>query len=214
MTLTPRLRKAAFLAHVTFSVGWLGAVVAYLALAVGGLRTQDALVARSSYLSMELVGWSVIIPFSIAALASGLVQSLGTEWGVFRHYWIAVKFFAGTAASLVLLTHMQVVGQMADVARETTLSGGEFGGLRLQLVVHAVGGLAILLGATVISIYKPWGLTPYGRRKKEEMTPGLANTLQRTIAVNRGRYVLFGIIAVLLILLLIHHLLGGGIHRH
>src|SRR5579859_6262650 len=101
MTLTPRLRKAALLVHVAFSVGWLGSVAVYLVLAVAGLRSEDALVARSAYLSMELVGWCAIVPLSLAALASGLVPSLATEWGLFRHYWITVKFFAASAASLV-----------------------------------------------------------------------------------------------------------------
>jgi hypothetical protein len=37
MAMTPRLRKFALTAHVTSSVGWLGAVAAFLALAVAGL---------------------------------------------------------------------------------------------------------------------------------------------------------------------------------
>jgi len=31
--MTPRFNKFALTAHITFSVGWLGAVIAYLALA-------------------------------------------------------------------------------------------------------------------------------------------------------------------------------------
>jgi len=86
--MTPRLRKFAFTAHITISIGWLGAVVAYLALAIAGLTSQDAQTVRAAYLSMELIGWFVIVPFSLVALFSGLVQSLGTQWGLFRHYWI------------------------------------------------------------------------------------------------------------------------------
>ena len=138
MTMSPRLRKFAFTAHVTFSMGWLGSVVAYLALAFAGLTTQDVPLARSAYLSMELVGWWVIVPFSLAALTTGLVQSLGTEWGLFRHYWITVKFLLAAVGSLVLVTHMRVVSQMSGIARATSFTAGDFGGLRVQLVVHAV----------------------------------------------------------------------------
>ena len=215
MTLTPRLRKVAFLTHVTVSVGWLGAVAAYLALAVGGLRSQDVLVARSAYLSMELIGWSVIVPLSLATLASGIVQSLGTEWGLFRHYWVTVKFLAASAASLVLLVHMRVVGQMSDVARQTTISAGDFGGLRVQLVVHAVGGLLILLGATALSIYKPWGMTPYGRRKQEEKSfPITTLEIGSTGGTRWGRYAILGIIGLVLLVLIVHHLAGGGMRHH
>ena len=78
--------------HVTFSVGWLGIVVAYLALAIGSLKSQNDQSVRVAYMAMELIGWYVIVPFSLVTLAVGLVQALGTEWGLFRHYWISVKF--------------------------------------------------------------------------------------------------------------------------
>jgi hypothetical protein len=103
MTLPTLWRKAALFAHVACSVGWMGAVVAYLALALGGLRSRDLEVARSAYLSMELVGWTVIVPFSLLTLLSGLLESLGTEWGLFRHYWVAVKFLMASVGSIVLL---------------------------------------------------------------------------------------------------------------
>lgn len=99
MTMTPRLRKFALTAHITFSVGWLGAVVPYLALAIVGLTSHDAQMVRAAYLSMELIGWFVIVPLSLAALLSGLVQSLGTPWGLFRHWWIVVKFLLTTGAT-------------------------------------------------------------------------------------------------------------------
>ena len=62
MIVTPGLRKFALTAHVTSSVGWLGAVAAFLALAVVGLIGRDAQTVRASYLSMELIGWYVIVP--------------------------------------------------------------------------------------------------------------------------------------------------------
>jgi hypothetical protein len=166
--MTPRLRKFALTAHITFSVGWLGAVVAYLALAIAGLISHDVPMVRAAYLSMELIGWFVIVPFSFAALLTGLVQSLGTQWGLFRHYWILVKFLLTTAATIVLLGHMEAVSRMSGVAAETTLSSGDFRALRIQLVVHAAGGLLVLLAAATLSVYKPWGMTTYGRRKQHE----------------------------------------------
>ena len=66
MTMTPRLRKFGLTAHVMFSVGWLGAVAAYLALAIAGLTSQDAQMVRAAYLAMKLIGWSVIVPLSLA----------------------------------------------------------------------------------------------------------------------------------------------------
>ena len=47
---------------------------------------------RAAFLAMESIGWFVIVPLSLAALPTGLVQSLGTEWGLFRHCWMLAKF--------------------------------------------------------------------------------------------------------------------------
>lgn len=164
--MAPNLRKLALTMHVVSSVGWLGAVVAYLALAIVGLTSSDGQRAGAAYLSMEVVGWYVVVPSSLAALLSGLVESLDGRWGLFRHWWISAKVLLTTSATLVLLRHMQAVTGMSGVAAGTTLSTTDFRVLRIQLVFHAVGGLVVLLSATALSIYKPWGLTPYGRRKQ------------------------------------------------
>jgi hypothetical protein len=163
--LTPGLRKLALTAHVIASVGWLGAVLAYLALSLAGLRGQDGELARAAYQAMDLVGWRVVVPCALASLVSGLIQALGTPWGLFRHYWIVAKLGLTTVGTAVLLGHMRTVGRMAQAAAASAplSSGWDF--TRTQLVVHAAGGLLILLIATILSIHKPWGKTPYGRRQ-------------------------------------------------
>jgi len=168
MTLTPRLRKLTLTAHITSSVGWLGAVVVFLALAIAGLTSQDAQMVRAAYLAMELTGWYVIVPLSLASLLTGPVQSLCTEWGLFRHYWILVKLLITLLATIVLLVHMQPIDYMATAAAETTLSSADLRGMRVQLVADAGAALLVLLVATAMSVYKPRGLTSYGRRKQQE----------------------------------------------
>ena len=99
------LRKAMLTAHVVLSVGWLGAVVAFLVLSIAGLRSHDADMVRSAYLAMNLLGEFIIVPLSFAALLTGLVQSLGTQWGLFRHYWVLVKLTLTFGATALLLLH-------------------------------------------------------------------------------------------------------------
>jgi len=206
--MTPRLRKLAFTAHVIVAVGWLGTVVAYLALAIAGLASRDAPTVRAAYLAMELLGWFVILPCSLLALATGLVQSLGTEWGLFRHYWIVAKFLLTIGAVIILLLHMQTVSRMSRVAAETTLSPSDHAGVRIQLVVHAAGGLLVLLTATVLSVYKPWGPTRHGLRLQHEAAlPGAGAT-----PIPWRRVLLFAAIALVLAFLALH-LAGGGM-RH
>ena len=168
MTLTPGVRKLALTAHVTASVGWLGAVAGFLALAIAGLTSQDPQRVRAAYLAMELTGWYVIVPLSLASLITGLVQSLGTPWGLFRHYWVLIKLLINACASVLLLVHMKPTSYLAGAAATTTLSSADLRGVRIQLVADAAAALAILLVATVLSVYKPRGMTAYGRRKLRE----------------------------------------------
>jgi hypothetical protein len=68
MTMTPGLRKLALAVHLTFSVGFLGAVVAYLALGISAVTTQDAQTVRAAWIAMELIGWFVIVPLTILGI--------------------------------------------------------------------------------------------------------------------------------------------------
>ena|SRR5215207_3673444 len=169
MTMTRRLRKFALTAHVISSVGWLGAVVAFLPLAVVGLTSQYAQTVRAAYLTMALIGWYALVPLSLASLLTGLVQSLGTKWGLFRHYWVLFKLLITVLSTIVLLMHMETLSYLSGVAAETTLSSGDLSGLRdPSPVLHAGAGLLLLLVAATLSVYKPRGMTRYGRRKQQE----------------------------------------------
>ncbi|GGL58642.1 hypothetical protein [Planomonospora parontospora] len=175
MIMAPRLRKFALTAHVTVSVGWLGAVVCFLALAVAGLIGEDAQRVRAAYLAMEFITWFAVLPLALASLLTGVISSLGTAWGLFRHYWVLVKFLLIIFATAVLLLQVEPIGSMARVAAETSLAGTALGEMRVSLVIHSGGGLLVLLAATVLAVYKPRGRTRYGRRKQDEQRPAHAS---------------------------------------
>ena len=166
--MTPRIRKLALTAHVVSSVGWLGAVVAFLALAVAALTSDDAQLVRGAYLTMEVTGWAVLVPLALASLLTGLVQALGTTWGLFRHYWVLFKLLINVFATLVLLLYTQTLDSFADVAAAAA-SGDDLGTLRSPSpVLHASAALLLLLVATTLAVYKPRGLTPYGQRRQRD----------------------------------------------
>ncbi len=165
MIMAPGLRKFALTVHLTSSVGWLGAVVAYLALGVSAVTSRDAQTVRAAWIALEVTGWFAIVPLALTALVTGLIMSLGTPWGLFRHYWVLITLVLTILATSVLLLHMPTVSALADVAREA--DGAALGGLGGDLF-HAGGGLLVLLVITVLNVYKPRGLTPYGWRKQHE----------------------------------------------
>lgn len=114
------VRKFALAAHLTFAVGWIGTVVAYLALGVAAVASNDAATVRGAWIAMELIGWYVIVPLAVASLISGVVMAVGTNWGLFRHYWVLFSLVLTTFATAILLLHMPSVSSTADVARDAT----------------------------------------------------------------------------------------------
>lgn len=177
MTLPPGVRKLALAAHVTVSVGWLGAVAAFLALAVVGLTSRDAQTVRGAYLVMEPAAWFVLLPLAFASLLTGVVQALGTTWGLLRHYWVLFKLLINLLATIVLLMYMETFRVLADVAGDRRADLGDV--RTASPLLHAAAALLLLLVATTLAVYKPRGLTPYGRRKqrKERTASGRAPSL-------------------------------------
>lgn len=163
----PAVRKFALTTHVIASVAWLGAVACFLALAVSGLVSEDASQVQAAYLAMSLTTWVVIVPLSLLTPLTGLVMSLGTAWGLVRHYWVIAKLVITVPACVLLLLHLRPIGHLAQVVSETSLAHGELQGLRVQLVANAGAAVVALFVATLLSVYKPRGLTPYGRRRRE-----------------------------------------------
>lgn len=165
----PRLRRFVLTVHVTCSVGWLGAVVGFLALAVAGLTSDDDQTLRAAYLAMEVIGRLVLVPLSFASLLTGLTQSLGTPWGVFRHYWVLFKLLINVFATIVLLMYMQTLSHLGDIAATTAPPSDDLRQLETPSpLIHAGAALLLLLVATTLSVYKPRGMTPYGQRKQRE----------------------------------------------
>ena len=164
MTMTPGLRKLMLTVHLAASVGWIGAVLAYLALGLRAVTSRDTQTMRAAWVAMELIGWYVIVPLACAALLTGLIMGLGTRWGLFRHYWVLFSLVLTIVATAVLLLHMPTVSATADVAQQA--QGANLDQLGGDLF-HPSVGLAVLLVIQVLNVYKPRGMTPWGWRRQQ-----------------------------------------------
>ncbi|MEO5666159.1 MAG: DUF2269 domain-containing protein [Nocardioides sp.] len=143
------------------SVGWLGAIAAYIALNVPALASDDEQTVRAAYLMMDVVMRYALIPLAATALATGIVQALGTPWGLFRHYWVTISLALTTLAFVILVLHLSAVEDMATVAADPKADVTHLGGD----LFHSIGGLGVLAVPLTLNIYKPRGLTRYGWRR-------------------------------------------------
>jgi hypothetical protein len=167
MIMPPGLRKFALATHLTLSVGWVGAVVAYLALDITVATSQDPPMVRAAWIAMGVVVSWAIVPLAFGSLLTGLVTALGTKWGLLRHWWVLISLLLTVVATLVLLSEAGVIGRLATVAANPVTSDAELLALPPTLV-HSVGGLLVLLVIQVLNVYKPQGMTPYGWRRQQE----------------------------------------------
>lgn len=165
--MAPGLRKFVLSAHITVSVGWIGAVMAYIALDLWGARARDGEALRAAYLGMDLIARNVIVPLALASVLTGLVVSLATKWGLFRHYWVVISFVMTVIATVVLLIETRTIGALAEIAADPTTSVEVLRALPSTLV-HSIGGTVVLLVVLVLNMYKPQGMTRYGWGKQQQ----------------------------------------------
>lgn len=232
MSMTPGIRKFTLTWHITISVGLLGSIAAFLALSIAGLNSQDDQTIRASYLAMDSVSRFIIMPLAFASLLTGLIQSLGTPWGLFRNYWVLTKLLITAFATAILLIKLKMISYAAQLASEVLLPFAELSTVGMELRFHAAAGLLVLLVPTVLSVYKPRGLTPYGWRKyREKMGESQSPDISRqTIPVSndgvsassggsvtvtfRYKQLLGLAVTVLIVHLLVLHVSGVGFVGH
>ena len=224
VTVTPLLRKFALTTHIILSVGWIGAVAAYLVLVVNAMASPETHTLRGAWMAMDLIGRYVIVPAAIATVLTGLVMSLATPWGLFRHSWVLVSFVLTCFAAVVLLQHMPTVvafGRLAAAAAGAEDAADLRNGLRGE-VLHAGVGLLLLAGIAALNVYKPPGLTAYGRRRvaqdaslargtsPPDPVPGQESGTRTPVWVWVVGGHAFGLAALLAIL----HIATGGLGHH
>jgi hypothetical protein len=169
----PAVRKLVLAVHLAVSVGWLGAAAAYIPLDVAASTSDDLGMLRAAYLAMDTIVRYAIVPLGLLALLTGILVSVGTKWGLVRHWWVLVSLVLTTFAVVVLVVESTAIGAYAAVAAQPGTSVEQlrsFGGTLL----HSVGGAVVLLVVLVLNVFKPRGMTAYGWRKQREEARGSA----------------------------------------
>lgn len=210
--MTTQVRKLLLTSHITFSVGWIGAVAVFIVLAISGLSSQNVQLSRSAFILMELSAWFVIVPFCLTSLITGIVQAVGTKWGLFKHYWIVVKLFLTVASTVLLLLHMQPITYLAGVATDPSFSNAQHSGQIIDLIAKAGAAILVLLAITTISVYKPWGKIQSVQASNYQLMSMEDNKIKAT--TKSWTFYALIVLAGLSLFFILMHLFGGGMHGH
>ena len=161
------MRKFILLAHVTTSVGLLGAVGSFLLLSIIGIVSSNVQLVQASYVLLMPLTSYLILPLVVASLFIGIISSVGTPWGLVRYYWVAAKLLLTSVTLIVLLLQMNAIAELSTIAAAGMVTDMDMG-LRIRMIIHAGGGLGVLLLIMILSLWKPKGVTPFGQRQSAQ----------------------------------------------
>lgn len=218
--MNPNVRKVVLTTHIAVSVGWIGAVVVYLVLVIAAMTDRSGRLLRATWIALELIGRYGIVPLAVSSLISGIAIAFGTPWGLFRHYWVATSLLLTAIAAAVLVQHMSTVSFFARIAADGAAGDvrGVLGPALRGELLHAGVGLAILLGIETLNVFKPRGLTAYGRRRAEVVVDSRSYGVNRTedvvLKTPRWVHVVWIHAAALLLLFATVHVIRGGLRLH
>ena len=169
--LTRTQRRLLVTLHVALSVGWLGASMVMLTLAITARASRPGGPARSAYWAMHLLADVLLIPLSLSVLLIGVAVAATSPWGLMRHRWVLAKLIATCAAVILSLLALPVMTGIAyqDSAWHSVVAERDAGS---RLIIASSVSVALYLSLTTISIFKPWGPTARGgRRARRTQSP-------------------------------------------
>jgi len=146
--------------HLVVAGLWLSCVIMLLVLPIVAGKITDG---RELYMYMYIyhfIDLYVLTPAAIATFFTGLVFSLFTRWGFFRHGWLIYKWIVTLAIIITgtfylgpMVTRLLGIAETRGAAAlddHYYMQGSEIG------LWAAIINTVLLIVAVFFSVYKPW----------------------------------------------------------
>ncbi|HVL04351.1 MAG TPA: hypothetical protein VM388_00035 [Acidimicrobiales bacterium] len=152
-----RARRGVLTVHILGAGAWIGIDVVLGVLVLTAVLTESTATEALCYRVLELFAVWPLLTAGLATLASGVVLGLGTNYGLIRYWWVAVKLILNVI--LVALVAFALRPGLAEAAAygELLAAGGSGGTDAGNLVFPPVVSGMALVTATSLSVFKPWG---------------------------------------------------------
>jgi hypothetical protein len=165
-------RRLILLTHLIAALGWFGVDVVIAVLAITGFTSDDPARIAASYIALDTFAVPLLLVFGLSTLASGVLLSLGSRWGLLRYWWVTAKLIINLALSGLVLILLQP--EVSTAAHQSALVDpslpDRLGRSAVNLLFPGfVSGTALLV-ASLLGTFKPWGRTPLGRSGDRDST--------------------------------------------
>lgn len=166
--LRPKPRKALVAAHAVSAACWMGIALTFVAMSVVAMSSNDIHTTHLIYELMATFDITLLPWANFATFLTGIALSLTTKWGLVRYYWVVTKI--AIAVGILIMAFGFLHDSLERAGQEAAVLAAA-GGTAAQLthtadVVLWGFGVAMLslIGALLLSLYKPGGRTKRGRR--------------------------------------------------
>ncbi|MDR2653225.1 MAG: hypothetical protein LBC68_13110 [Prevotellaceae bacterium] len=156
--LKPQAMKILKMFHIFLGFCWIiGGIVLFLGVFLTFPESGDELYMRSRML--QLIDDCLIIPGAIGVAITGLIYSVWTNWGFFKHTWIIVKWIMtilqiilGTLLGPYINDNVVIAGQLRDAAINDPVFLNNLHTTQIWGTIQT----SLLFLYIIISIQKPW----------------------------------------------------------
>lgn len=165
--LPPAWRKGLLVLHIIAGISWMGVDIALLILLMTARTSGNAVLVASGFNAIRTVVPLAVPPLSLSILITGVLLGLGTNWGLFRYWWVLVKLSLSLLMTGLVFTSL-VPGVNAIALLDLSSTSADavragLGDLPTQLLYPPIVSFLMLGAATVLSVYKPWRRTPWSQ---------------------------------------------------
>lgn len=159
-----RWRRIWLVAHILSVSAWIGIDVMVAVLVGTSLASDDPKVVGLCFQALAYVVWPMLSA-AVATLITGVILGWGTVHGIVKQKWVLTKLIINLVLTTLIVIALQpgideVAARGADLVagRTTDMAAGD-------MVYPPVVSLVTLSFAVVLSVFKPWGRTRWGKRK-------------------------------------------------
>jgi len=174
--LSPGMRKLLLAVHISFSGILLGCTVAFVVMDIAVLTSDDPQVLAACYRIMRLLAHTSLRASTIGSIASGIVLSVLTSWGLLKFRWVVAKEALSLLTVVPALFGIYTLS-IRGLERVTTEGAGAvseavYRADSLMLAAGIALQLVSVVALYVLSVYKPWGPTGGNRRQRLSKSEG------------------------------------------
>ncbi len=164
----PRLgrgtRRAVLTVHVVAAGAWIGIDVVLGVLVFTAMGTSSTRTEALCYQALGLFAVWPLFTAGMVSLLSGIVLGLGTNYGLVKYWWVAVKLALNIVLTTLVLFALRPGIDDATRYGAALAAGQPTDATVDSLVFPPVVSSIALLTATVLAVYKPWGRIRAARR--------------------------------------------------